>query len=122
MRSRYSAFALGEAAYLARTTVRTTLPVELAELEKWCKSVAWLGLSVVDRAGGGVEDESGEVEFEARYMERGRMVSLKERSRFLRRDGAWLYENGPTQVQETAVERNQPCPCGSGRKFKACHA
>ena len=35
---------------------------------------------------------------------------------------AWVYDAGKPTVSQQKVERNQPCPCGSGRKFKQCHA
>ena len=41
---------------------------------------------------------------------------------FKRVDGKWIYESGKPDVTVTKVERNAPCPCASGRKFKACHA
>ncbi|SAL06172.1 yecA family protein [Caballeronia calidae] len=28
--------------------------------------------------------------------------------------------NPPLPMQSTKVERNSPCPCGSGRKYKKC--
>lgn len=118
MRSRYAAFALGEGDYL----VRTGSPPPADALSAWGRSVAWLGLVVHGAEAGGVDDASGFVTFTARYLERGREVALHERSRFERRDGRWHYLDGQADVQARAVERNAPCPCGSGRKFKACHA
>ncbi len=28
---------------------------------------------------------------------------------------------GKPRIDFSAAQRNDPCPCGSGRKFKACH-
>ena len=51
--------------------------------------------------------------------------SLTERSRFVRRDGQWYYLDGEYETETTRREtpkigRNDPCPCGSGKKFKKC--
>jgi SEC-C motif-containing protein len=50
------------------------------------------------------------------------VVTLSEKSRFVRKDGRWVYVDGEPQVSRAKVERNAPCPCGSGKKFKQCHA
>ena len=53
-------------------------------------------------------------------------VVLHEKAEFAREDGAWIYtrpvREGPAPVRITApkVGRNDPCPCGSGKKFKNC--
>lgn len=122
MRSRYSAFALGKGDYLAATHDAASSPAEVAELSRWAASVTWLGLRVLGREAGGVGDDEGHVEFEARYLEGGAVVTIRERSTFRRRDGRWVYVTGRPVVTTAKVERNAPCPCGSGRKFKACHA
>lgn len=82
MRSRYAAFVLGRTDHLYRSWHPRTRPpeVELAE-------VRWLGLTVIEVVGGGPEDETGTVEFVARY----RGGCLRERSRFARRAGRWMY-------------------------------
>ena len=124
MRSRYSAFARGDADYLARTTTKPTSDAEKVELATWAKSVAWLGLEVLSREQGRAGDETGVVEFVARYLEGGHVVSLRERSRFSHAadDLRWVYVDGSPTVTKQKVERNAPCPCGSGKKFKQCHA
>jgi SEC-C motif-containing protein len=87
MRSRYSAFAVGDVAYLLRTWHPTTRPAGLA-LEA---DQQWAGLDLLDRSGGGLFDRDGTVEFRAHYRHRGRPGALHERSRFVREDGRWLY-------------------------------
>jgi SEC-C motif domain protein len=122
MRSRYSAFVKGDVTYLARTQ---TKPADgtWAETKKWTLAVTWLSLEIVDRVEGGERAASGLVEFIARYLEGEMIVALHERSSFVRgRANAWLYDSGKPQVTTTKVERNQSCPCGSGKKFKQCHA
>ena len=122
MRSRYSAFAKAETGYLRATQSKPTDDAWASETRQWTQSVTWLSLEIVDRAQGGAEDPAGVVEFIARYLEGEAVVALRERSTFSRRDGRWLYDAGEPQVTTARVVRNAPCPCGSGKKFKACHA
>lgn len=87
MRSRYSAFAVGDAAYLLRSWHSSTRPARL----RLDPGDRWTGLEVVDTTGGGLFDATGTVEFHARYRERGRAATMTERSRFVREDGRWVY-------------------------------
>lgn len=87
MRSRYAAFAVGDGAYLWRTWHPRTRP-EAVILDP---ARAWLGLQIRDVVGGGPEDDSGVVEFTARYQQDGRRGEQRERSRFARRAGRWFY-------------------------------
>lgn len=122
MRSRYSAFVKGDVTYLARTQ---TKPADGTwdETKKWTLAVTWLSLEIVDRVEGLESSASGLVEFIARYLEGEKIVALHERSSFVRGPAnVWLYDSGKPQVTTTKVERNQSCPCGSGKKFKQCHA
>ena len=66
------------------------------------------------------------MEFTATYKERGLVKPHHEISRFSRVDGQWYYVDGELvkpateQRQRPKVGRNEPCPCGSGRKYKKC--
>jgi SEC-C motif domain protein len=115
MRSRYSAFAKGLVDYLAKTTTKEMTGQARAELEAWTKAVRWLGLTVK-------EAKADEVSFEARYLEGDRLGVMTERSKFVQHEGRWLYVDGVPSGTQRKVERNEPCPCGSGKKFKSCHA
>ena len=106
MRSRYTAFARGLWDYLAATQ---TAPLQPGQ------TFTWVGLTVHEAVG-------DEVEFTARYLDADRLVSLSERSRFERSDGRWRYVSGSPSLSSRRLGRNEPCPCGSGRKLKACHA
>lgn len=87
MRSRYSAFAVGDEPYLLATWHPTTRPRAL-DLDP---DQEWLRLDVLDRTGGGLLHTAGTVEFRASYRWRGRREELHENSRFVREGGRWLY-------------------------------
>ncbi|OCB47800.1 zinc chelation protein SecC [Mycobacterium malmoense] len=90
MRSRYSAFARGDADYLFRTWHPRTRPSDVTV----DPDITWTGLSVLDAIAGGPDDDGGEVEFIARFESAGGPGSLHERSRFERRAGRWFYLDG----------------------------
>lgn len=89
MRSRYTAYVLGDAAYLRATWDPDTCPADVMP----DPATRWLGLQV--RGHHVVDADHAEVEFVARYRMQGRGGRLHERSRF-RRDahGRWLYIDG----------------------------
>ena len=90
MRSRYSAFAVGDAAYLLATWHPATRPAAL-DLDD---DVRWTGLDVLATTGGSLLAAEGSVEFRAHYV-RGRQAGAQhENSRFLREDGQWRYLDG----------------------------
>lgn len=87
MRSRYTAFALGHEDHLFRTWHPSTRPSEvLAD-----PGTEWLGLTINATEAGGKRDESGVVEFTARYLAAGRGDSQHEVSLFRKRAGRWMY-------------------------------
>lgn len=123
MRSRYTAYARGDVAHLARTLApEHRAGFDIADVNAGMKATQWLGLEILDTQDGGETDSTGIVEFVARFQAQGQSRALHERSRFRRdeKDG-WVYIDGETAVQPVKKPgRNDPCPCGSGRKFKQC--
>jgi SEC-C motif domain protein len=87
MRSRYSAFAVGDAGYLLRTWHPSVRPRTL-ELDP---DLRWTRLAVLDTHGGGLFDAAGTVSFRAVYVEDGQRGVLTETSSFARQDGQWSY-------------------------------
>ena len=87
MRSRYTAFALGDEAYLLQTWHSSTRPRRLA-LDS---AQRWTGLDVQQSSDGGLFDADGAVTFVATYTQGSRGSSVRETSRFLREEGAWRY-------------------------------
>jgi SEC-C motif-containing protein len=127
MRSRYSAYALTE----VRHIVQTTHPDHRDSLDEqgiraWSTGAEWLGLEVLATSRGGPGDADGEVEFIARYVEKGETKEYHERAQFENVDGVWYFTDGslvrPGQYVRPApkIGRNAPCPCGSGKKHKKC--
>ncbi|SDT05479.1 SEC-C motif-containing protein [Halopseudomonas sabulinigri] len=120
MRSRYSAYTLGLIDYL----VATTLPaqqglLEVEQMRLWSAQSQWQGLSVEQVADGPGSDRA-QVAFVARWADPdGSQQSHRECSDFKRLGERWYFID-PNHVIKAG--RNEPCPCGSGRKFKQCCA
>ena len=90
MRSRYTAFAIGDAAYLLRSWHPSTRLVRL-DIDP---EVRWLRLDILAKSGGGPFDADGVVEFEAIHRDPSGRGVLHERSRFVREHGDWYYVDG----------------------------
>lgn len=101
MRSRYAAFVRGKAGYLAKTLHPDKrqgsggLPV----------GIRWTGLTIVETTGGSALDAVGTVTFEARYETAKTRGVMRERSRFVRLDGAWHYLDGDLSDTESDKAR-----------------
>ncbi len=97
MRSRYTAYATGNIAYILNTTHPSSPHCE-ADRGAWARSVrafsegtVFVGLDVEFTATSG---ETAVVQFYARLERDGADVSFRERSRFQCTDGRWLYLDG----------------------------
>ncbi len=87
MRSRFSAFAVADEAYLLRTWHTGTRPrrLRLEPRQRWTR------LTVLGSTAGGLFDQHGTVEFRAGYQLNGESGAVHENSAFARQDGAWVY-------------------------------
>ena len=126
MRSRYTAYVRSAIDYLIEThDVSTRGEIDRAEITRWSRATEWLGLEILETVRGGTDDDEGIVEFVARGSSNGAPFDHRERSEFRRRDGRWFYVAGkPVRAPARAIAqagRNDPCPCGSGMKYKRCH-
>ena len=90
MRSRYAAYAVADLDHVFRTWHPRTRPQTIEP----DPALTWTGLTVLDVVEGGPGDETGEVEFVATYDRGGRPGRRRERSRFERRRGRWVYVDG----------------------------
>ena len=97
MRSRYTAYVLGDEDYILRTWHGSTRPADLGDALG--STVKWLGLRIVACGGGAAGDSDGWVEFIARCKTGGRATRMHERSRFRFENGQWFYVDG--QFPET---------------------
>lgn len=120
MRSRFVAFGMGDFDYIERTQV-DPLPSEVRER----KVPEWETLKVLNTTKGEADDQTGVVEFVAHYHHHG-CHNHHEKARFSRVDGEWKYvsgemlDGGTLKRSHAKVGRNDPCPCGSGKKYKRC--
>lgn len=125
MRSRYTAFVVGDIPYLTETASGPAAEVREEDLASWAQQREWLDLEVLETHAGGPADDQGVVVFRARFKDPNVQVH-EERSSFIKRDGRWYFTKGEwnhaNQPATTArtQSRNDPCACGSGRKFKKC--
>lgn len=126
MKSRYTAYCTADVDYLC-VTVRNQKQdaYSRAAIEQWSKENTWTALEIVSCERGGIDDTVGTVEFKAYFTDAGGKALVHyERSSFCKENGSWLYVDGvfdpkiPVSVPKT--ERNAPCPCGSGKKYKNC--
>ena len=124
MRSRYSAYTLGDIDYLARTLAPESFrDFDRASAQAWAAQAEWRGLEIQSTQAGGPADDKGVVVFVATYRQAGETIAHREVSQFRRDDdGAWKFVRGDVSVSRATpkVGRNDPCSCGSGKKFKKC--
>ena len=125
MRARYAAFATGAIEFIVETThSRTRHEVNVPDITEWSQTSTWRGLRIIDTKD--IADHQAYVSFEAQFTQQGQEQSHKEKSLFEREDGKWRFVTGtelknPTVRYETPRPgRNQPCSCGSGKKYKKC--
>lgn len=125
MRARYHAYETCDMEFIKEShDPDNTDGIDWAECEKWARESQWLGLEILSTTKGGENDNDGIVEFKATYIENGKTIVHHERSYFVKRNGVWFYQKWlpitSTRINENRVGRNDPCPCGSGKKYKKC--
>lgn len=92
---------------------------------RWAEEADWLGLEVLDSSVNS-DGKSGEVEFIARFRDRSGIRTHHERGQFKQEKKQWYFTEGemlksrPLKVEK--IGRNDPCSCGSGKKYKKCCA
>ena len=95
MRSRYTAYVRGAVDYIVATTASEGRgEVGRAGLARYCRGLRGVSLRIVERVAGGPLDERGVVAFEASLRSAGRSFVQRERSRFAREEGRWVYVDG----------------------------
>ncbi|MDU0355302.1 YchJ family protein [Paraglaciecola aquimarina] len=120
MRSRYSAYAIGNYTYILQTYGKKQRDaISVDELAKSSINTKWLALQVVQYL---TKDTTAQVEFKAYYQVDSVYYLMHELSNFERVDNRWFYTTGNILKGsgQYKQERNDICLCGSGRKFKKC--
>ena len=147
MRARYTAYALGNIDYLGSTFAPSSGASAHAKTAgEWAAKAKFNKLKIAGTSKGGPDDTTGTVEFLATYEQDGQTWEHHEVSEFARdSQGHWRYiagdshrhaageghghhhthhhhDHGGHTLRRAApkVGRNDPCPCGSGRKYKKC--
>ncbi len=128
MRSRYTAYVKRDYRHLENSlSAEQRADFSLKDAREWAESASWLGLEIAATEGGGAEDQEGTVDFVARFSIGGEERKHVEKAKFIREEGRWVYAGvvnpvvQPVRRESPKVGRNDPCPCGSGKKYKKCH-
>ena len=123
LRSRFVAYAQGNIDYIAATTHADKKDeFSIEDAKEWAATTQWDRLEIVNKP------SETEIEFIAWYKENGKPVRHQELSVFKKVDDAWFFFDSRFPGQGTVVNsapkvgRNDPCPCGSGKKYKKCCA
>jgi len=118
MRSRYSAFVIGNIAYLIATLHPDKRQVDdETVLRQTAEQTQWLGLKIISHQSTG---NNSTVEFVAFYQDEP-IGQLHERSHFIKENKQWFYINGE-MLSPVKLNRNDRCFCGSDKKTKKCHS
>jgi SEC-C motif-containing protein len=124
MRARFTAHVAHNFKFL-HDTYRPTAGKPYAA-EEGEPAVTWTRLEVHSYEVTPDNPDKAYVDFSAHGLEEGVEKVLHEKAEFLRINGTWLYTReariGPAPYKAAApkVGRNEPCPCGSGKKYKQC--
>ena len=121
MKSRYSAFCTQAIDYLCTTcSTKALLNNSRDEVAQFASAASFIKLEIVDSE---LVAIPAYVEFKAHYLHNNTLCCIHERSAFVKDQGSWRYDEGELfPVQEVKLNRNDPCPCDSGKKFKKCCA
>jgi len=126
MRSRYSAYVKVECDYILSTThPDNRADIDMEEMKSWAEGSDWKGLEILGTNKGQANDTGGRVEFVANYDVDGTPQKHHEVADFSKVDDNWVFVDGQI-IRGTLVRtgpkvgRNDPCSCGSGKKFKKC--
>lgn len=127
MRARYTAYAVCDVDFLRRSSgPEVQRDFDEKTTREWSQSATWHGIEILATEKGGVDDEEGYVSFLAHYSSKDQACEHREDSYFKKIDGDWRFidgqiqTNAPYRRDEPKVGRNDPCPCGSGKKYKKC--
>lgn len=128
MRARYTSYATGKIDFIEKTHAPESRgDFDRKASEKWAKDSSWNGLAILAIKDGGPEDSTGIVNFVAGFTQGGQNYEHREIATFRKEGATWFFVDGKSPKPDTIVKegpdvgRNDPCHCGSGKKFKKCH-
>lgn len=122
MRSRFVAFVTCQVDYILETE-KLDEEKDFDAVMHSCKISNWSDLTVL---GTKTKGNVGFVKFKAINDKNVDPMIMKETSTFHKINGQWFYVSGeatytkPPVKSSKKVNRNAPCPCGSGKKYKKC--
>ena len=127
MRARYSAYVTEHINFL-KISSTAAVQAEFSEEDTtaWSRAARWHGLEIIATEKGGADDVEGVVEFRATYTANNEFCNHHEVAQFVKEPDGWKFADGelvsetPITREEPKVGRNDPCPCGSGKKYKKC--
>ena len=121
LRSRFVAYATQNIKYIEETTHKKKMDqFDYNGALEWSKTAQWEKLEILSFP------KEDEIEFIAWYQDNGEPIRHHETSQFKKEGDRWFFydsrfPNIGTVVNESPkVGRNDPCPCGSGKKYKKC--
>ncbi len=127
LRARFTAHVKLEVDFI----VNTIHPDKAAEhdpaiIKEWAEQTKWLRLEIIEKQKGTEKDTTGLIEFNAYYERKKGEEVHSEVAQFVKKDNSWyFYDAAPPKVKQVInsapkTGRNDPCICGSGKKFKKC--
>jgi SEC-C motif domain protein len=126
MRARYSAYVTANIDFIERSIHSSTRAgFDRESARKWAEGSQWQGLEIRNIIGGKEQDAEGSIEFIATYSQKGEAVKHHEAATFRKEAEAWTFVDGrilnePFRRDQPKIGRNDPCLCGSGKKYKKC--
>jgi len=127
MRARYTSYVTGDIHFLKKSSTKAVQDEFDEEASRaWSAVAEWHGLEIIRTEGGTARHKKGVVEFRALYTANDEFCNHHEVSTFEKDEEGWKFADGelvgeqPIVREEPKVGRNDPCPCGSGKKYKKC--
>jgi SEC-C motif-containing protein len=123
LEARYKAFVTADIDFLmASHHPETRDQVDRKSIEAWAKESEWRGLTIENED---VKKDKALITFTVKYSRDFQGFNHREDAEFRKSEDRWYYFDSVFPKQETIrheskVGRNDPCSCGSGKKFKKC--
>lgn len=125
LKKRYEAFKQGDIDFIIQSHHPDTREqLDRNSLRSWSERSVWRGLDIEDVDEG---DERALIRFTVHFDRKNETLHQTELAEFRKVDGEWYYYDSefpsqpPQKREEPKLGRNDPCHCGSGKKFKKCH-